>query len=80
MLLSQRTLIDIPPDVCYLNVASYSPLPLKTLDAGANAVAHRGRRWLIDGEFARCNTDYTAQKRGGTSYGRTGIVRPVTNS
>ena len=33
MLSSQRALFDIPRDVCYLNAASYSPLPLRTLEA-----------------------------------------------
>jgi selenocysteine lyase/cysteine desulfurase len=52
MLASQRALFDIPRDVCYLNAASYSPLPLKTLDAGRTAVARKGRPWLLDNEFA----------------------------
>src|SRR5580700_9703133 len=52
MLSSQRALFDIPRDVCYLNAASYSPLPLKTLEAGRAAVARKGRPWLIDNEFA----------------------------
>jgi selenocysteine lyase/cysteine desulfurase len=52
MLSSQRALFDIPSDVCFLNAASYSPLPLVTLDAGRRAVARKGRPWLIDYEFA----------------------------
>jgi selenocysteine lyase/cysteine desulfurase len=52
MLSSQRALFDIPREVCYLNAASYSPLPLRTLEAGRNAVARKGRPWLIDNEFA----------------------------
>jgi selenocysteine lyase/cysteine desulfurase len=52
MLSSQRALFDLPRDVCYLNAASYSPLPLRTLEAGRNAVARKGRPWLIDSEFA----------------------------
>src|SRR6202166_1505896 len=52
MLSSQRALFDIPRDVCYLNAASYSPLPLKTLEAGRAAVARKGRPWLLDNEFA----------------------------
>jgi len=52
MLPSQRALFDIPPDVCYLNAASYSPLPLQTLEAGRAAVGRKGRPWLIDNEFA----------------------------
>jgi selenocysteine lyase/cysteine desulfurase len=52
MLGSQRSLFDIPRDVCYLNAASYSPLPLATLAAGREAVARKGRPWLIDNDFA----------------------------
>jgi selenocysteine lyase/cysteine desulfurase len=53
MLPSQRALFDIPPDVCYLNAASYSPLPLQTVEAGRAAVGRKGRPWLIDNEFAQ---------------------------
>src|SRR5262249_32129020 len=53
MLPSQRALFDIPPDVCYLNAASYSPLPLATLEAGRAAVGRKGRPWQIDNEFAQ---------------------------
>ena len=52
MLLSQRALFDIPGEVCFFNAASYSPLPLATLEAGRSAVARKGRPWLIDDEFA----------------------------
>ena len=52
MLPSQRALFDIPREVCYLNAASYSPLPLATMEAGRAAVARKGRPWLIDHEFA----------------------------
>jgi selenocysteine lyase/cysteine desulfurase len=53
MLSSQRALFDIPAEVCYLNAASYSPLPLATLEAGRGAVARKGRPWLIDDAFAQ---------------------------
>jgi selenocysteine lyase/cysteine desulfurase len=52
MLASQRALFDMPADVCYLNAASWSPLPLATMEAGRKAVARKGRPWLIDHEFA----------------------------
>jgi len=42
MLSSQRALFDIPPHICYLNAASFSPLPLKTLEAGRAAVESAG--------------------------------------
>jgi selenocysteine lyase/cysteine desulfurase len=52
MLPSQRELFEIPRQVCYLNSASYSPLPRKTLEAGRAAVARKGSPWTIDAGFA----------------------------
>lgn len=52
MLPSQRALFEIPRDVCYLNSASWSPLPLKTLEAGRAAVERKGRPWTLDADFA----------------------------
>ncbi len=52
MLASQRDQFDIPRDICYLNSASYSPLPLKTLEAGRDAVGRKGRPWMLDAGFA----------------------------
>ena len=43
MLASQRDLFDIPRDICYLNSASYSPLPLKTQEAARAAVGRKGQ-------------------------------------
>ena len=59
MLPSQRALFDLPGDVCYLNAASYSPLPLATLEAGRAAVGRKGRPWLIDNDFAASQYDRT---------------------
>ncbi|HZC55557.1 MAG TPA: aminotransferase class V-fold PLP-dependent enzyme [Xanthobacteraceae bacterium] len=59
MLPSQRALFDIPSDVCYLNAASYTPLPLATLEAGRAAVGRKGRPWLIDNDFAARQYDRT---------------------
>lgn len=53
MLGSQRDLFDVPREVCYLNSASYSPLPLRTLEAGRAAVGRKGRPWTLDADFAR---------------------------
>jgi selenocysteine lyase/cysteine desulfurase len=57
MLASQRDLFDIPRDICYLNSASYSPLPLKTLKAGRDAVGRKGQPWMLDAGFARRQHD-----------------------
>jgi len=61
MLPSQRHLFEIPREVCYLNSASYSPLPLPTLDA-----ARRGRRKAaLDHRcgFAAVSTSAPASRR-----------------
>jgi selenocysteine lyase/cysteine desulfurase len=47
MLPSQRALFDIPREICYLNAASWSPLPIATQDAGRAGVARKGQPWLI---------------------------------
>ena len=52
MLPSQRDLFDIPREVCYLNSASYSPLPLKTQQAAHAAVGRKGQPWRLDAGFA----------------------------
>jgi selenocysteine lyase/cysteine desulfurase len=52
MLASQRALFDLPSDVCYLNAASYGPLPLATVAAARQAVARKSRPWEIDVSFA----------------------------
>jgi len=51
MLSSQRELFDIPREVCFLNAASWSPLPLATVEAGRKAAARKARPWLITPEF-----------------------------
>jgi selenocysteine lyase/cysteine desulfurase len=48
MLPSQRALFDIPREVCYLNAASWSPLPLAVQEAGRAGVARKGRPWTLD--------------------------------
>ena len=52
MLPSQRALFDIPREICYLNAASWSPLPVATQEAGRVGVARKGRPWMIDPGFA----------------------------
>ena len=48
MLPSQRALFDIPREICYLNAASWTPLPIATQDAGRAGVARKGQPWLIE--------------------------------
>ena len=38
MLSSQRDLFEVPRDICFLNAASWSPLPRRTLEAGRAAL------------------------------------------
>jgi selenocysteine lyase/cysteine desulfurase len=49
---SQREHFDMPREICYLNAASYSPLPLRTQEAARAAVGRKGRPWLVPGGFA----------------------------
>ncbi|QQS14497.1 MAG: aminotransferase class V-fold PLP-dependent enzyme [Rhodospirillales bacterium] len=52
MLPAQRHLFDIPREVCYLNAASWSPLPLAVQEAGRAGVARKGRPWELAGDLA----------------------------
>src|ERR1700719_4749898 len=52
MLGSQRSLFSVPRDICYLNSASYSPLPLRTQEAAREAVGRKGAPWTLDASFA----------------------------
>jgi selenocysteine lyase/cysteine desulfurase len=52
MLPSQRALFEIPRQICYLNAASYSPLPTRTLEAGRAAVLRKGTPWTLEPSFA----------------------------
>jgi len=48
----QRALFDIPREVCFLNAASWSPLPLASQEAGRAAVGRKGQPWKLGSEFA----------------------------
>jgi selenocysteine lyase/cysteine desulfurase len=52
MLASQRALFEMPRDICYLNSASYSPLPLRTQEAARAAVGRKATPWTLDAGFA----------------------------
>jgi selenocysteine lyase/cysteine desulfurase len=52
MLASQRDLFEMSRDICYLNSASYSPLPRPVLEAGRAAVGRKGQPWTLDASFA----------------------------
>ena len=59
MLACQRDLFEMPRHVCYLNSASYSPLPLKTQEAGRAAVGRKGKPWTLPGTFANEQNERT---------------------
>jgi selenocysteine lyase/cysteine desulfurase len=52
MLGSQRAFFEMPRHICYLNSASYSPLPLRTQEAGRAAVGRKATPWVLDAAFA----------------------------
>ena len=47
MLPCQRALFDLPREVCYLNAAGWSPLPLAVQEAGRAGVSRKGRPWEL---------------------------------
>jgi selenocysteine lyase/cysteine desulfurase len=51
MLPCQRALFDIPRDVCFMNAASWSPLPIAVQEAGRVAVGRKGQPWKLPGTF-----------------------------
>jgi selenocysteine lyase/cysteine desulfurase len=51
MLPSQRALFDMPRDVCFMNAAAWSPLPLAAQEAGRAAVGRKGRPWALPDGF-----------------------------
>src|SRR5690349_11239920 len=53
MLPSQRALFDMPRDVCFLNAAAWSPLPLASQEAGRAAMARKGQPWKLPDGFQR---------------------------
>jgi selenocysteine lyase/cysteine desulfurase len=52
MLGSQRALFDIPREVCYMNAAGWSPIPLATQEAARAAAARKGQPWRLPAAFA----------------------------
>jgi selenocysteine lyase/cysteine desulfurase len=53
MLPSQRGLFDMPREICFLNAASWSPLPRIAQDAGRAGVARKGQPWKVDPGLAQ---------------------------
>ncbi len=51
MLPCQRELFDIPRDVCFMNAAAWSPLPIAVQEAGRTGVGRKGQPWKLDAAF-----------------------------
>ena len=51
MLPSQRHLFDMPREICYLNAAAWSPLPLIAVEAGRIGAARKARPWELADSF-----------------------------
>src|SRR5947207_3132210 len=72
MLACQRDLFEMPRHVCYLNSASYSPLPLKTQEAGRAAVLRKATPWILDAAFA--NTQHERARTAAARRPRLDLV------
>ena len=59
MLPSQRALFDMPRDVCFLNAAAWSPLPLASQEAGRAAMARKGQPWKLSDGFQAAQYERT---------------------
>jgi selenocysteine lyase/cysteine desulfurase len=59
MLASQRHLFEMPRQICYLNSASYSPLPLRALEAGRAALMRKGKPWTLEASFGNAQYERT---------------------
>jgi selenocysteine lyase/cysteine desulfurase len=57
MLPSQRHRFEMPREVCYLNAASWSPLPHAVMAAGRAGVARKGQPWTVPPELAAAQHD-----------------------
>ena len=64
MLPSQRDAFDIPRDVCYLNAASWSPLPRAVQAAGHEGVDRKARPWAVAPGLARAQHERTRAAAG----------------
>jgi selenocysteine lyase/cysteine desulfurase len=51
MLFCQRELFDMPREICYLDAASWSPLPIAVQEAGRAAMARKGQPWRLAPDF-----------------------------
>ncbi|CAN5548053.1 aminotransferase class V-fold PLP-dependent enzyme [soil metagenome] len=59
MLPSQRALFDMPRDVCFMNAAAWSPLPLASQEAGRAAMMRKGQPWKLPDGFQSAQYERT---------------------
>lgn len=59
MLPSQRALFDMPRDVCFMNAAAWSPLPLASQEAGRAAIGRKGQPWMLPDGFQQAQYERT---------------------
>jgi selenocysteine lyase/cysteine desulfurase len=52
MLKSQRNLFDLPDDICFLNAAAWSPIPIAAVELGQIAAGRKSRPWEIPKDFS----------------------------
>ena len=65
MLPCQRDLFDIPRDVCWLNAAAWSPLPIASRDAGQAGVLRKVHPWEMRADDPGRQIERRALRRPG---------------
>src|SRR4029078_7327158 len=67
MLPSQRALFYMRRDVCFMNAAAWSPLPLASQEAGRAAVGRKGQPWKLPAGFQREQDERARKAAAGLS-------------
>jgi selenocysteine lyase/cysteine desulfurase len=79
MLGSQRDLFDIPRDVCYLNAASWSPLPIGSVELGREAAARKSRPWELPADFDQTQFERARRAAAGLIHAKADDVALISS-
>lgn len=79
MLASQRALFDMPREICYLNAAAWSPIPLGAVEVGQTGAARKSRPWAIDADFAESQFDRARRAAAGLINADAGDIALISS-